>query len=92
MTWCCTRGHTRTQVTIINPIGSLINAYLKSRQILERLRQARARAKMFAEGTPHSKGPNAKKAAQALKEVDKLFYRTEKVGPWAGRTDRCLGV
>jgi hypothetical protein len=88
---CVTPTCVTRQVTIVNPIGSLIKSYLKSRVLLEQLHRARARVKMFSPDTPYSKGANPKKQASMLQKVDKLFYKTEKVrgSPKPHRTRPC---
>ena len=68
-----------SQVAVVRPIGSTIRSYLASKVLLEKLRSARARVKMYSPDTPFSKGANPKLREKMLQKVDKLFYKTEQV-------------
>jgi RNA recognition motif-containing protein len=59
-------------ISVTRPVAALLSAYLNAERLSEKLREARARVKMWSEGTPHKKGPNAHKRAAAMKQVDKL--------------------
>ena len=69
-----------TEVTIVHPMGELIRKYLASKKVLEKLREARARVKMYSEDTPIDGGFNPAKRAKAATQVDELTLKLDKVG------------
>jgi len=59
-------------ISIVRPVNKLLSAYLSAQELASKLREARARVKMWSPGTPHPLGPNPEKRNMAMKQVDKL--------------------
>lgn len=59
-------------ISLVRPVNNLLSAYLSAQELAQKLREARARVKMWSPGTPHVQGANPAKRDAAMKQVDKL--------------------
>jgi hypothetical protein len=60
-------------------IGKMLEAFLERQHYTIQLRRARAEMKMYAEGTPHSAGPNTKKYHRAERRLHKHAVAIEQL-------------
>lgn len=70
--WCA-------EVTIVHPIAESIRKYLDIQRLTSRLRQARAKIKLYSDSTPHPDGPNAEKKAEAEATATRLGFEMNQV-------------